>query len=367
MKKNTIFFLLFSLFIGGCGDNKSYFNGEISFFEDFLSADSLQGCQIRFDDIFTGDMYVCDSLIGFHSSKYPDSYLYVFSLNSHQYLTNFFRKGDGPDEFHQLTGFHQYNNKGNDIRVWMKEIMSEKFFLLNITQSIEERKTVLDTVLDLRWTNSRYFPPNSFSFFLNEEEIIIKNQSYKKNLDLPDYIPPAYCIYNIPQKIKVADIVLYIEPLIFENEHVWFGSYFHSIDLIKPDQTKLVMAMNALCQINILDIVSKKQRGYRMKGTPDFNDLKKLPDNMMEYYIDVCVDDDYIYAFYSERRISEDPYIINTTDEVHVFDWDGKPIRKIILSNEGNCLRLDAVHKKLYVKNHADEVFWYDVGYLYND
>ena len=53
-------------------------------------------------------------------------------------------------------------------------------------------------------------------------------------------------------------------------------------------------------------------------------------------------------------------------NEIHVFDWEGRPVKRIILEKEFDTMALDQVNRKLYVKNGDEEIYCYDVSYLYN-
>ena len=314
-------------------------------------------------------MYVFDSIIGFHSRKYPDYNFSFFDLNTGKHLLDAFVRGQGPDEFSQLSGCQQFEQENGDIKLWMYEDVAGKFHLLNISQTLIEKKTVVDSVIDIRWTTpDSFFRPNSFVFALEDNKVITKNQAYKEDEKSYDYIPPAYHLFNIMDKSKIEDIILYDQPLINKDtEAAWFGEYQHSLDRIKPDKSKIAMGMQLLCKINILDLASGELKGFRMKGTPDFKDLVKgSTRDLRGYYLNVCVDNDYIFSFYSNNKYADIENFYNS-NEVHVFDWEGNAVKRLLLNQEGDYLRLDPVNKKLYTKNAADEVFCYEIkDLLYN-
>ncbi|MCC8147062.1 MAG: TolB-like 6-bladed beta-propeller domain-containing protein [Bacteroidales bacterium] len=365
MIKSKFIVLLSLVNLLSCTHNTSYFNGEIYSFEDFPETGLLTGENILLDSIFTGDMYVYDSIIGFSSSKYPDYYFSFFNLQNGNHLLNACKKGAGPNEFGQLSASQQFEHSNGDIKLWLYEDAKKRAHLLNITQSISKGETIIDSVIDLRWKSTGSFQPDSFIFMLEDDKVTTKNQSYKKDADVPGYIPPAYHVWNVVEKSAVQEITLYNRPLVSKDPTAaFFGDYLHSIDRIKPDKSKIAMGMQLLYQVNILDISSGELKGFRMKNTPDFKDLVKTSrSDLRGRYLNLCLDDDYIFAFYSGNKYEdyENYYLCN---EVHVFDWEGNPVKRLLLDQKGNHLRLDAVNKKLYLKNYADEVFCYDVKEL---
>jgi hypothetical protein len=139
-----------------------------------------------------------------------------------------------------------------------------------------------------------------------------------------------------------------------------------SMDRIKPDDnTKLVMAMFSMDQINIMDVTTGEIKGYRNKNSPDFNYLKDI-DNIKNYYLDVCVDDKYIYGLYLNGKNG----LGSTANILHVFDWDGNFIRKIVLDKTVLYLSMgfDPVKKYLYIDTLGEddeEIYRYDLSYLY--
>jgi hypothetical protein len=136
------------------------------------------------------------------------------------------------------------------------------------------------------------------------------------------------------------------------------------MDRIKPDdQSKLAMGMKSMDQINIMDIATGEIKGYRNKNSPDFNYLRDDIDNVEIYYIDLSVDNKYIYALYN----GEEFYTGNT---LNVFDWNGNFIRKIVLDKTvlSTSMGLDPVNKYLYIDTLSEddeEIYRYDVSYLY--
>lgn len=357
IKKISILSTLLLLIFSNCSNKKEYFAGDIIYFNNFPSIDSLYGNKIELSGIYTDNMLVYDSLILFSAQQYPDFHYYVFSLNSGNQLGSFCRKGEGPQDYIVLGDTKQFTIENKAIKLWTRDVMKEKLQLLDLTKSIANNETVIDTIISGHW-KGEFNRPFSFAFVLKDNLIAMKNQPEIISNDGLTYLPGSYFLYNTTDPNPIQKFTLYNYPVI--NPQYTFDNYLHSIDRIKPDNTKIAMGMSLLSQINILDIKSGKLIGIRTSGTPDFKDLEKKTTEIKFYYSDICIDNEYIYGLYSNKIFNDQNYPF-VSNEVHVFDWEGNAIRKLILDREFDRIALDPVKKKLYAKNDEDEVFCFDI------
>lgn len=168
----TFFLLLLNY---SCKNEKSYFNGTISVDNDFNITDSIKGEKINLEDIYTGYMSVYDSVITFISAKYPDKEFYAFNLNSRKHTGSFFPKGQGPGYFYSITHTEQYV-LDSSIKLWVRDdVLTGKYFLFNITRSIQEQTTLFDSTFVFNW-QKEWTRPFAYTFFLDNGHILVKNQ-----------------------------------------------------------------------------------------------------------------------------------------------------------------------------------------------
>ena len=113
-------------------------------------------------------------------------------------------------------------------------------------------------------------------------------------------------------------------------------------------------------QINILDTYTGNLVGYRIKNGPNFS----LLETTNIYCNTVHADDNYIYATYWGKepwggaRFS----LINT---IHVFDWDGNLLHKLITDQFYFNVWSDPVRKRLYtIDMNTEEVYFLDLAEL---
>ncbi|NDV46522.1 hypothetical protein D0T49_05630 [Paludibacter sp. 221] len=365
-KKYIIVLFILALSAISCHKKpEKVFEGELHQINTTEKKDTINGIEVYIDDIYTGYMSAYDSMLFFLSYKYPDYFIYAFDKNTGKKIGSFCKSGNGPDEFTSLFTFvEQYIRAGDEVKVWVYDAV-KKIALLNITKSIKEKTSVFDDQLSFSWFEN-HIRPWSVLFMLNNGILIAKNQLENKYVNGANYFPITYSIYDISENEKIREIPIYnINNFVKNNKEESIPEmYFISQDRIKPDGKKIVSAMEMFSQINILDITTGKLTGYSRKNTPNINE-RVLVNKI--YYIDLCVDDDYILALYSNVELDEFgtnyPFY---TNEVHVYDWNGNFKQTIILDRKYNQIAIDLQTKLLYAKrNDEDTLFSYDISHIY--
>ena len=356
MRNIFIFVGLFCLFSCTEKGKESVFNGEITIMDDIKDTMYFHGNKIELDDIHAGYMSVYDSLILFITHQYPEYILSVFSLNSGKLLGRFCRKGPGPEDFRDFYHSEQYVIKDNAIKLWGYD-SRKKIYLLNLTESIINNKTIIDTLLIQNWEqlNTR---PWMFSFLLTSDLLLIRNAPDYYSINNENRNFGSYRFYEktIDNEIKRINLFNRL-PKGKENTNI--DDYYYSLDRMRSLNDKIVLGMGYLCQINILDIESGELKGYRIKDTPDFDDLPEAK----FYYTDTCVDDTFIFCLYIGKTLKENPSLSNNI--IHVYDWNGIFIKKIELDYTVNQITFDPVGKYLYGYTNDEEIIQYDFNILY--
>ena len=76
-------------------------------------------------------------------------------------------------------------------------------------------------------------------------------------------------------------------------------------------------------------------------------------------YIDITSEGNYVYALYSDNTI-EKGYKSNT---VHVFDWNGNPKKKCILTKEAYYITIDEINKYSHAAVRDKDGGWNIIAY----
>jgi hypothetical protein len=355
-----VFTISFTIFIS-CKEEKKkdvYFNGEIIIVDCNVAPDTLHGEKVNIDGLYTGNIWAYDTLIGFESGKYPDYLINVFNVNTGKFLYSLCKKGLMVENFNRITWREQFVYEDSQQHIWIRKKDVEECVLLNLEKPGDVVKRKMDIKLDTEFDAGFIF-----TFILNDSLFLGSNQGEKIFGENGSILPPAYHLCNARTKKLIKSYKPYNAIVLPSYRDLQVAMALSSMDRIKPDDnSKLAMGMLSIDQINILDVATGEIKGYRNKNSPDFDYLKNI-DNLKKYYVDICVDDKYIYGLYS---------IGNSFDgnTLNVFDWEGNFIRKIVLDKTVFFLSMgfDPVNKYLYIDTLSEddeEIYRYDMSYLY--
>ncbi|WP_455672037.1 BF3164 family lipoprotein [Phocaeicola sp.] len=370
MKKSTLFqwsFLIGIISLWGCSpsEESTFFNGNIEIISSFDETKEVAATRILLEDINDDRMIVCDSFLLFKSYKYQDYWFYVFDKDKRNLISRICPKGEGPDDFLSCIDTGQFiTNSNNDKLLWIGEPYKSFYKLVNITQSIYSKKTICDSVVTINWMEKFQYPPVAI-FFLADNKIIARNQCEQKFVNDKEYTPGKYRFYQKTLDNIIREDIIYKKPIMPKgnNSTTSYVSYYTSLDRIKPDETKIAMVMQSIGQLNILDITSGKIIGIRQENSLSFKDLEDNVKERRYYYTSIAVDHEFIYAAYS-GAIYKGGYP-DLAKEIHIFNWEGKAICKLVVDQPILGLSYNTWEQKLYGCNIANEVYSYDVSFLH--
>jgi hypothetical protein len=345
-----------------CNKNDKYFNGEIKIVKFTNNIDTIIGKELVFDGIYTGRPVAYDSLIFFISQKFESELMAVFSLNSLKQIGSFCKKGNGPNEFTSINCFEQIEIINSSICLWLENRDTYTMKLFKLSQSVIEEKSIFDSSdIKLKW-RKEYKWPYLYTFIIDSNSYLVKNQATKKYSKSIDYIPGSYHLYNRKSNKKIQTFVLFNKPVLnkYSEKYPLFPHeiYYASKDMIKPDLSKIAMAMVSMGQLNILDLKTGEIKGFRLPHTPDFSYLISEPQKYYEFFRNISTDDDYIYTAYAE--ILNDPKRPNI-NRLLVFNWEGLLLKNIILKNPFKYMSVNPLNRFLYTIDDQDRVFSYDL------
>jgi hypothetical protein len=304
---------------------------------------------VELDDIYTGTILAYDSLIFFLSDKYHSSFGcdgLVFNVKTGKQITSIVKLGGGPEDFISIFFPVQYETVNNAVGTWVWDYSKKKNVLVGLTDNSWKK------IVDLSGLEHERNAP-AVGFVLNDSLTMIYNQGERLYTSENQLLPPSYSIFNYITNKTVASYEFFNG---FKYNIEISPSCLSSRDALKPDRTKLVMAMRYTRQINILDIESGKITGYKVKNSPELDIVREGgPSNLKTFYWRVDVDDDLIYA------------MINRT--IDVYGWDGSFKRRLKFDKRRPIdVALDPVNKYLYMialEDDDEKIYRYDVNYLY--
>jgi hypothetical protein len=341
-----------------------YFNGNIHYINDSLKrVKNITSKTVAVDGAYYGMMSVYDSLIIFWNPKLPHHLFNIFNVDTGEEIGSFFPRGQGPDEALSVNCVFQFFKKGNDIMTLLLASNERKLFVWNITKSIENKKTVFDTIVSFNKPKNKSY---LFLFNKNEDTLLAYVSSNNYFLTEDEATMPLYEKRTMYTDSLIQDYPIYkIKTVRRKSEAFSPLDFFYTWDVLKPDGSKIVQAMRTLPQINILDVNTGNVVGYRMPKSPDFSYFEKNIQSVNIYYNSIHANDNYIYATYWgkedwDARIGAEVPHFNT---IHVFDWNGNQLYELSTDRVFFRIWLDNVRNRLYTVN-TDEVYYLDLDEL---
>lgn len=328
MMKYYQIILLFLSFCSCIDKNKTYFHGdvvEIDFQEELF----LKSRKVEINDIYTGSPVLCDSFLLFCSSKYPEHYVSAFNVITWEKAGNLFLKGDGPDAYINninICNIYKGNNQ-KDSRIWIYDNL-KSYRLINLTRSFKTGKTEVDSIIRYEFWKHYKFP--FINTHISSKGIICGIQSMEI-YNNREYEPKHYLCFNSSFDEPDREFPLYdYVPFDNKNPQIGMGDHCDSYDVIHPSGDKVALAMCMAGHINILDLKTGVSTGYHIKGTPALSEVSTQKE-YTAYFTDIDCNENHIYALTADGKKERYPALSNI---ILVLDWDGNPIKRIMLDKE---------------------------------
>lgn len=361
--KIAFFIIILGVFIC-CNVDKHkdsyYFNGEIQYFDDnSMTVKKIKSKFVPLNGTYSGMIAVYDTLLICWNFTFLNHFYNVFNVDTGEEIGSFCEKGQGPKEAISVNSIFQLFKKENDLMTLLYASNEGELFFWNISQSVKKGETVYDTIVS--YNNDRIFFP-----FYQSEDILF---AYKPSdmLNKEEATTPFYEKRTIFSNKLLRDYPIYKQLSVRNSNAASLDFFFYTWDAIKPDGSKIVQVMRHLPQINILDTSTGKIVGYRMKNGPGFSLLETDMKRLNVYYNCVHADDRYIYVTYWGKEPWSDHLGVELPlfNTIHVFDWNGKPLYKLVTDRSFFRVWSDPVRNRLYTINmNTDEVYYLDLDVL---
>ena len=345
------------LLLTGCNTSDKiqdvdYFNGEIKEVseKECINID-VEWQDLELDGAYYGDVYVHDSIMIFYNTKLNSHFFSAFNIETNEEKGIFCEKGNGPNEAVAYSRMYSFFKENEDLKTLLYAPHNNKICIWNITQSLKQGYTVIkDIPYSWREENNNVFYNDIH--YLGNDQLIAKNQS--QPIGEYDASSPYYQKRTVSTNEQIKRYDIYKQIIINKDAIIVPSSFYDSKDAIKPDGTKIVMAMRNLPQINIVDLNTGQIYGYRLKGGEDFS-IFKTKGNWKIHYQWAHADNKYIYASYlgksRDKSLREEP----ETQVIHIFDWEGNLKYKLQLNDAAGHFFVDNIKNRLYKWNYRKD------------
>ncbi len=339
MKK--IIYLSFLLFLITCSvpsDNKPFV------FNDFPNTIHLKSEDIVTPPIlyYVGQMIATDSLLIIFDMK-AKNYITAFKLNNFQYFGSFLGRGRGPEEETQIDPFIHPT--------------SDNSFIYSSFHAIKEirinlQKNILETLKEIRL-------PSSITGF---SHLFVLNDSLYYGWDIYQEGTQEFIAYN-PNSHEASEFGPKYPNIIKEIPKTRMTSIYTKCVTVKPDRLLFASAYDKFKMIRIYNndgsLYSEIHYGEIMNLPREIviGDLNNIDlDKVIVYYQRIYSTDKYIYALYSGKSMvdiqnSGKPDICN---EIHVWNWEGKPVAKIILDRNVSSFVVSSNNQYIVCSSQED-------------
>jgi|GEM_PF-2579724 len=313
----AIVFVLFPVFIIACSTGEDI---KTIIINEFPKNEAIIGEHVDFYPIpfCPGNIFIIDSLLlKINSNRCEDNFFYVYNKNNSEFLGSFGTKGRGPNEFLYPHTTGQYIIDNVSIKLWVHDIHQKRFDLIDVTKSIDEKRTVI---------SDSFREPLPMIFVINA--IILPNGDL-----IGRSMSPEGRFFYHDSKNELTKWVEYFpevaKPPFSEND--MFNLYSGPTG-IKHDNSRIASALQFFKRIDVFSARLEHLFSLAFNdspGNPEFfsNPENPMPGTLMRYYSDLYLSSRYIYAL--NRNVPQEKIRTRTypaTNELHVFSWDGDPV-----------------------------------------
>ena len=261
-----------------------------------------------------------------------EHYFHQFNTSDFNYIGGFFDKGNKISEKEELYPSFQLLDNNKVIYRTQKRAtilqMDNSLQHYSIVKQIQLPKSIqTNGSYNILYQNGNIYGLPSYSENKNQEYIKI-SASGEINAFGPEY---PNIVKEVPR----------------ENRASLCSSSF----AFKPDGTQLAAAYSMLPRIRISTSDGSLTQDIQVDGSAQPADAFFKTDatpaeieEIVQYYIGIETTDDFIYALYNGENVrlvpedAEPDSQIDYNTEVHVFDWNGNPIKKIRLQHPTNII-----------------------------
>lgn len=354
MTKHVLSICMSVLFLTGCNRNETFL-GHLTPYTGHSETCSVQADTVSIGPMDSPYFAVYDSILISYTPRANSSSFMIYHVRTGELLGCYFPCGHGHSEYLTVSPVTQFFDDKGQLMSLIYAPNEMKLMKWNITASLETGKTICTDAVTYKWTDDNRGVPFSRCTLLKDDRVLV----YRPSVCMPeDYTitQPIWQVRTYTSNELTKDISAY-KPIENENSRVAAETFFSAFSSIKPDMTKLAEAMCLLPQINIIDIETGRVDGYIMTGSDDYSIFHTDMANAKTYYNGIQATDKYIFAIWCGKQITNDNYSLGA-NELHVFNWEGRLIKKVMLSAPAHSISLDVPNNLLYAWHEDSDILY---------
>ncbi len=363
MKVSVLLFVIIAVFGVSCTNSGSKEQQKIAP-GSFDRVYSVTGKEILKDQYNILTLNVADSfLIATHRDS-KDYYLTLYNAKTKEKIMDLLPKGKGPGEFSGGISYEYFENENGQLYFWVWAYNSQKFIRINLTETINKNKTVVDRVLNIGIKDGLFANEDFHNIFYIDSTKVVgrsSNLAFHINRFLSYNPVEGKIIKKVPPFPKVAyDSTKKDEGhgfLMYRYNPLYLASFN-----MKPDKTKFSSAMNMFNRLDIFDADGNLVSSYvddnnisdkLIKEYLSANEehLKDVP--VKNYYEGSFVTDSFIYTLYHNKLQSD--WKTSAPVQIRIFNWEAEPVCTIKIPDYLEYISVDEANGILYGNSFLDE------------
>lgn len=280
---------------------------------------------------------VGDYILGY---QYRQDYFFKVFDKEYNVIGELCRRGNGPNEFVQVSYFGQYETGQTGTKIWVLDMVKKDFIKINIEQTVADNKISTEKNIDLKRVNE--IEPRNL-FYLDDSHLIGTDDKMDCKIFT---INPANS-----------------KPIFFEHypsfpEKNYTHDISQNIMALKPDRTRLASVFFSIPQIDLIKATGETYFSLFFNERIDLGNIHPAEIDDMEVFIKVEATDKYIYIL---SEIVEN----GNKQAVYVIDWEGVPHYKMYIDPATYfCVQGDEKIYSFDFSSESEVVKTYDISQL---
>ena len=300
----------------------------------------LKGEIVDINTIGIEELFVIDSLFIVTHSR-DSTFITIYKSDNLKKIGTYIQKGRGPDEFFNFIYDNQFYYDSCGVSLYFSDMNKREIYTLRLNNLINNLGNPIKKIAS---TPGVGLP----TFVLGE------NRYLSKIYDDPDF-KVSYMIFDSTGN-EVKDYPLYknLGTSIRMNQ-------IASSDVLNKDRSKVMMGMTLFNQINLINLETNEYKVITVSDDPLFISEKEVANRFVCYYSRLCTYNDLVFALYTNMGFREWGKNSKSRSNIHVFNWEGKPIAEIIVNEDLNYITTDSSKNKLYGITTDEIIYVYDL------
>jgi len=279
------------------------------------------------------NMLICDSIL-IVNEMFTENIFKLFDLKTGRIVANCISKGRGPNE---MLGPGIITRYKDDIFSTYPNNMQQLIYISAYDLVKGENKFRQVDKLSI---------PGALKTYPINDSVTISTGIFEHG---------RYCLHNKHSKTTVLKFDYPTDKEHKKESKIALGLAYQGLITVKPDQTRFAFAASSSGNFEIYKLLLDKdfervvQKNYFLpKYANDNNKSVVFLKNSKEGFMSIASTGEHVYVVYSGR--SREEYGTNTynSDNILVYDWDGRPIVRFKLDRDIKNMALDEDGMKIF-------------------